>query len=207
MANAQLLIVDDDRLILHTLSTGLRSAGYRTVEADSGESAIKIAQELPIDLAIVDVRMPGMSGLELAEHLRVHTAIPCIFLSAYADTAIVERAVAEGALGYLVKPLDVPNIIPSIEAALVRAKELSELKKTQVQLNAAVNQTRHISIAIGLLMGRYGLSKEQAFEALRKAARKERRKLDDLAAEILSGKADIGIIIEMEGKSRSVRKF
>jgi AmiR/NasT family two-component response regulator len=206
MANAQLLIVDDDRLILHTLSTGLRSAGYRTLEADSGESAIKLAQELPIDLAIIDVRMPGMSGLELAGYLRTHTATPFIFLSAYGDAGIVEQAVAEGALGYLVKPLDVPNIIPSIEAALVRAKELSDLKKTEAHLNAAVNQGRDISIAIGLLMERYGLSKERAFEALRKAARKERRKLEDFAAELISGKADIGISVEIEGKGRPVRK-
>jgi response regulator NasT len=206
MENAQLLIVDDDRLILHILSTGLRSAGYRTVEADSGESAIRIAHTLPIDLAILDVRMPGMSGLELAGYLRTNTATPCIFLSAYGDTAIVEQAVAEGALGYLVKPLDVPNIIPSIATALARAKELSDLKKTQAQLNAAVSQRRDIGIAIGLLMERHGLGEQPAFDMLRKAARKERRKLDELAAEVLSGKADIGLIIEKDGKSRSVPK-
>lgn len=206
MANAQLLIVDDDRLILHTLSVGLRGAGYRTAEAESGEEAIRIVHELPIDLAIIDVRMPGMSGLELAGYLRTHTVTPFIFLSAYGDAGIVEQAVAEGALGYLVKPLDVPKIIPSIEAALVRAQELSGLKKAKAQLDAAVNQTRHISIAIGLLMERHGLSKEQAFEALRKAARKERRKLDELAEKLISGKADIGIIVEMEGKSRPVGK-
>jgi AmiR/NasT family two-component response regulator len=206
MANAQLLIVDDDRLILHTLSVGLRGAGYRTVEAESGEEAIRIVHTLPIDLAIIDVRMPGMSGLELAGYLRTHTATPCIFLSAYGDAGIVEQAVAEGALGYLVKPLDVPNIIPSIEAALVRAQELSGLKKAKAQLDAAVNQTRDISIAIGMLMERHGLSKERAFEALRKAARKERRKLDELAEKLISGEADIGIIVEIDGKSRSVRK-
>ena len=205
--NAQLLIVDDDRLILHTLSTGLRSAGYRTVEADSGEAAIKLAQGLPIDLAILDIRMSGMSGLELAAHLRDHGAIPSIFLSAYADNALVEQAVAEGALGYLVKPLDVPNIVPTIEAALVRAKELAALKKTQAQLNAAVKQGRDISVAIGMLMEHCGLGKEQAFEALRKVARRERRKLDDLAAEILAGKADLAKIIEIEAKTQSVRKF
>jgi response regulator NasT len=110
-------------------------------------------------------------------------------------------------LGYLVKPLDVPNIIPSIEAALVRAKELSDLKKTQAQLNAVVNQGRDISVAIGLLMERYDLSKEQAFQALREAARKERRKLDELAAELIAGKADTAKIIEIEGKTKPARKF
>ena len=191
MESAQLLIVDDDRLILHTLSVGLRSAGYRTVEADSGEAAIRLVHTLPIDLAIIDVRMPRMSGVELAGYLRTHSATPCIFLSAYGDADIVEQAVAEGALGYLVKPLDVPNIIPSIEAALVRAKELADLKKSQAHLNAAVNQRREISIAVGLLMERHRLTREQAFEALRKAARKERRKLDELAAALIAGEDDI----------------
>jgi len=194
MEHAQLLIVDDDRLILHTLSTGLRGAGYRTVEADSGEEAIRIVHTLPIDLAIIDVRMQGMSGLELAAYLRTHTATPCIFLSAYGDSGIVEQAVLEGALGYLVKPIDVPNILPSIATALARAKELAGLKETKAQLDAAVNQRRDISIAVGLLMEHYGLGKEQAFDMLRKAARKARRKLHELAAELVSGKAEIGKI-------------
>ncbi len=141
IVNAQILIVDDDRLITHTLSTGLRSAGYRTVEADSGAAAIKIAQEQPIDLAILDVRMAGMSGLELAQYLNTHR-IPYIFLSAHADSATVEQAVASGALGYLVKPLDVPNIVPTIETALSKAKELSELRKKQAELNDEMRQTR-----------------------------------------------------------------
>lgn len=191
MKNAQLLIVDDDRLILHTLSAGLSGAGYRTVEANSGAAAIQITEKTAIDLAIIDVRMPGMSGVELAERLKDLAAIPCIFLSAYGDADIVEQAVAEGALGYLVKPLDVPNIIPSIEAALVRAKELSDLKRTQAQLNAAVKKRRDISIATGLLMERHRLTEGQAFEALRNAARKDRRKLEELAVALIAGKDDI----------------
>lgn len=205
MPNAQILIVDDDRLVLHGLTSGLRSAGYRTAEADSGEAAIKIARELPIDLAIVDVSMPGMSGLELAEYFRIHTAIPCIFLSAYTDTAIVERAVAEGALGYLVKPLDVPSIVPTIEAALIRARELSALKNERSQLNTALHQGRNVSIAIGLLMARYGLDKDQALDALRKAARRERRKLDDLASSLIADGADLGRIVATSGGSAARR--
>ncbi len=201
LVSARILVVDDDRLIMHTLSTGLRSAGYRTLEADSGVAAIKIAREQPPDLAIVDVRMPGMSGLELAEYLRIHTSIPTIFLSAHSDSATVAQAIAQGALGYLVKPLDVPKIIPSIETALVRAKELSGLKKAQAQLNVAMNQSRHVSMVVGVLMERYGLGKEQAFESLRKAARSKRRKLEDLASDIISGKLDIGLIVEIKGKT------
>ncbi len=203
----QILVVDDDRLILYGLTVGLRSAGYRTIDADSGEKAIKIAHEHEIDLAIVDVRMPGMSGIELAEQLRAHAGIPCIFLSAYSDTAIVELAVAQGALGYLIKPLDVPNIIPSIKAALVRSKELSTLKKSAAQLSTAVSQSREISTAIGVLMERTGLDREQAFEALRRAARRQRRKLEDLASALLSGTAEFGNIVEARGKhSSSPRK-
>lgn len=191
MTQALILLVDDDRLILHTLSAGLRDAGYRTLLADSGEAAVEIAKHQAIDLAIIDARMLGMSGTQLAAYFRDGGKVPFIFLSAYDDVKIVRGAVSSGALGYLVKPLDVAQIVPSIEAALMRAKDISGLRSTTAQLTAAVAQGRQISVATGLLMERHGLDKEQAFNALRTAARSKRRNLDQLADEVIAGKTDV----------------
>lgn len=171
MTGATLLIADDDRLVLATLADGLRRAGYTVLEATSGDEAIAAACEQPPDLAILDMRMPGRSGVDVAVWLREHTDTPFIFLSAYGDTAAVEEAVRAGALGYLVKPLDVQQILPSIDAALMRGRELNALLEEEAQLSAALRLGRQTSLAVGILMARHQLTEQAAFNQLRAGAR------------------------------------
>ena len=185
MPTATLLIADDDRLVLATLADGLRRAGYTVLEAASGDEAVAIACEQSPDLAILDMRMPGRSGAEVAVWLREHTDTPFIFLSAYGDTAVVEAAVRAGALGYLVKPLDVQQILPSIDAALMRGRELNALLEEEAQLSTALRLGRQTSLAVGILMARHQLTEQVAFNRLRAQARAERRKVSDLAAELI----------------------
>jgi AmiR/NasT family two-component response regulator len=180
----RILVVDDDRLILATLSKGLRQAGYEVGEANSGDDALRLTDELKPDLALLDIRMPGMSGVELAQHL-VGKRIPFIFLSAYGDPEIVRQATELGALGYLVKPLDLPQVIPSLEAALARAREIRALHDKESQLSSALESGREASTAVGILMERRGLDRKEAFEALREHARAQRRRLNDAAAELV----------------------
>jgi len=189
MTQAQLLLVEDDMLILRTLARGLRDAGYQVSEAESGEEAMQICSELRPDLAILDINMPGISGLELARWLAPRD-IPCMFLSAYDDADFVRQAEQAGALGYLVKPLDVPRIIPSLKTALARARDLAVLRESEDKLVVALQNSREISIAIGLLMERHGISAEQAFERLRTQARSERKKVLDLARSLIAGELD-----------------
>lgn len=185
MTGATLLIADDDRLVLATLAEGLRRAGHTVLEAASGEEAIAIAGEQPPDLAILDMRMPGRSGVDVAVWLRERTDTPFIFLSAYGDTAAVEEAVRAGALGYLVKPLDVQQILPTIDAALMRGRELNALLEEEAQLSAALRLGRQTSLAVGILMARDQLTEQAAFNQLRAQARAERRKVSELAAELI----------------------
>ncbi|MBI5461667.1 MAG: response regulator [Gammaproteobacteria bacterium] len=184
-ATATLLIADDDRLVLTTLAEGLRQAGYRVLEATDGDAAIRAAQEQTPDLAILDMRMLGRSGHDVAVWLRENTDIPFLFLSAYSDEATVKQAIAAGALGYLVKPLDVLQILPSIEAALKRGRELIALLEEEAHLSAALRLGRQTSIAVGILMARHRLTEQAAFEQLRTRARAERRKVSELAAELI----------------------
>lgn len=181
-----LLLVDDDRLILATLSVGLRDAGYAVTTAESVDDAeALLTSGLRPDLAIVDVRMPGRDGLELAERLRSLDHIPFLMLSAYSDALTVERASGFGALGYLVKPLDVVQIRPTIEAALQRARELDELRQARAQLQKALDGDRDINVATGITMVQYRLARSAAFELLRSSSRSQRRKLGDLAREVI----------------------
>jgi len=181
----RILLADDDRLVLSTLSQGLRDSGYEVFEATDGDAAIRVCEDAHPDLAILDMRMPGKTGVEVAHYMRENTNVPFMFLSAYGDKEVVQLAVEEGALGYLVKPLDIPQVVPSIEAALARADELRRLRKSQDDLSTALEGGRETSMAVGLIMERYRLTRQTAFEALRFHARSERRKLAAVASELL----------------------
>lgn len=182
-----LLLVDDDRLVLSMLSMGLSRAGYRVITAESAEDAeaLLVSGERP-DLAILDVRMPGASGLALAERLRSLEHIPFMLLTAYSDRETVDRATSCGALGYLVKPVDTPQLLPAIKAALARAQDIHGLEATERQLQRALNSEREISIAIGITMVQHRLDRKAAFELLRKTARSQGRKLAELALEVIA---------------------
>lgn len=182
----KVLLVDDDRLVLATLASGLQEAGYAVQACASPEEACRvIAVERP-DIAVLDVRMPGQSGLDLAKLLRDHPGVPFIFLTAYGEEDIVRQAIEHGALGYLVKPVDIPQLIPAIEAAMARASEIWALRQTEQQLQNALNENREVSMAVGLLMERRRISRQQAFETLRGTARTQRRKIGEVAGDIVS---------------------
>lgn len=185
MTQTHLLLVEDDLLIRRTLARGLRAAGYRVSEAESTEDAIEDCKATPPDLAVLDIRMGGLSGMELGRWLALH-GIAFLFLTAYDDEAFVREAQQIGALGYLVKPLDVPHIIPTLETALARAQDLKALKQSEEKLVAAMQDSREISTAVGLLMARHDLNSEQAFEQLREQARSQRKKVLDVARALLA---------------------
>jgi response regulator NasT len=185
-ASRKILLVDDDRLVLATLSKGLEQAGYAVQGCASAEEARRIiAIERP-DIAVLDLRMPGESGLELARQLIEHPRVPFLFLTAYGEEGMVREAVEQGALGYLVKPVDIPQLVPALEAALARSIEIGKLRITGDQLQTALNENREVSMAVGLIMERHRLSRQQAFEALRTSARTKRRKIGEVAEELLA---------------------
>jgi response regulator NasT len=182
----KVLLVDDDRLVLATLSSGLEQAGYAVQACASAEEARRVLGVAQPDIAVLDVRMPNESGLELARHLLEHSSVPFIFLTAYSEEDVVRQAIEHGALGYLVKPVDLPQLIPAIEAALARSAELGKLRATEQQLQTELNENREVSMAVGLIMERRRLNRQQAFEALRTSARTQRRKISEVAEEILT---------------------
>ncbi|HRH80053.1 MAG TPA: response regulator [Thiobacillaceae bacterium] len=184
MTPVHILLVEDDVLILRTLARGLREAGYRISEAESAEEAMQVCALDRPDLAVLDIRMPGLSGLELGRGL-VERDIGFLFLTAYDNQEFIQEAQQAGALGYLVKPLDVPRLIPSIETALARARDLRQLRENEEKLLGALENSREISTAVGVLMQRDGVSAEQAFETLRGLARNQRKKITEIAREVL----------------------
>lgn len=184
-AGRSLLLVDDDSLVLATISRGLESSGYVVRTAQSVCEANDILASYRPDLALLDIRMGAQGGFELARILRDRYAIPFVFLSAYDDPEIVEEATELGAVGFLVKPVDIPQITPTIEAALKRGSDLARLRSTGRQLEQALDQQRGVSVAIGILMERHRWSRVEAELRLRDTARSQRRKMVDLAESIV----------------------
>lgn len=181
-----ILIVDDDPLLLDFLGEVLGHAGYDIAKASSAEQALQaIAQREP-DLALLDIHMPGMNGLELAKQLHATSSVPFMFLSGRGDADAGKQAASYGAVGFLVKPVDEKHLMPAFAAGLARADEIRQLRRTELNLNAALAAGRETSLAVGLLMCKFQTDRNTAFEVLRDHARSNRRKVNEVADQLLA---------------------
>lgn len=182
-----ILLVDDDPLLLDYIATVLQHAGYDTVAAASAPEALqRIAERPDFALALLDITMPGMSGLDLARRLKEHTEVPFMFISSVEDAETARQAASHGAVGFVVKPVDAARLLPAFESGLARADEIRQLRRTEANLNAALAAGRETSLAVGLLMARYQTDRNTAFEVLRDHARASRRKVNEVAEQIVA---------------------
>ncbi|MET0858472.1 MAG: response regulator [Telluria sp.] len=205
-ARRLILLVDDDVLLLGLISKFLHDAGYDVRIASSAPMALDLLADgvREPDLAIFDVNMPGMSGLDLARHVRANTDIAFMFLSANEDAESVRQAAAHGAVGYLVKPVNLAQLAPAIAAGLARGDEIRALRDAEGRLTQALQNGRETGMAVGILMERYRIDRETAFRALRGHARSQQRKLNDVAGDLLSAAESLNALSERLGPA--VRK-
>jgi response regulator NasT len=179
------MVVDDDPILVQYIAETLRHAGYEVLECHSGEQALEALSKSEPALALLDITMPGMDGLELARQMHASSAVPFMFLSASNDGESAKQAAAYGAVGFVVKPVDAARLLPAFQAALARADEIRALRRSESNLNAALAAGRETSLAVGLLMGRYQTDRNTAFEVLRDHARSSRRKINEVADQLL----------------------
>ena len=183
----KILVVDDDLAVLATISLGLRRAGYHVFQVDSGLPAIQICRREKPDLAILDMNLPDITGLQVAQTIKSETSTPFIFLSAHSDEGLVKAAVEVGALGYLVKPVEVARIVPAIEVALKRADEIVQLRLGNANLGDESMLNRETDMAVGLIMERHQLDRAAAFDVLRANARGHPDGIAGLAQRLIEG--------------------
>ena len=188
-AKGTILVVDDDRLVLATLVHGLAQAGYQVIDADNGNDAILLAREHRPDLALLDIRMEGMSGFDVAETLRDKYRIPFMFLSAFSDDATVAQVKALGAVAYLVKPLDIRQIVPAVEAALANVGARRAAAPPAAPVPAPMVLDPVVAMAVGVLMHRYSLTRGAALERLERQAQSEQRAPAEQAERLLQAVA------------------
>ena len=193
-SQGRILVVDDDRLVLATVVHGLAQAGYEVIDADNGDDAILLAREHRPDLALLDIRMEGKSGFDVAATLRDAYRIPFMFLSAFADSDTLAKVEALGALDYLVKPLDVGQILPRVADALARlrggrpggvAPEGPGAAAPTVPAAVADPLFEPVALAVGVLMHRHSLLRTTALQRLQRLAGEQGLSLQAQAERLL----------------------
>src|SRR5213595_1413069 len=159
VGKGKILVVDDDRLVLATVTHGLSQAGYEVIDADNGDDAILLAREHKPDLALLDIRMEGKSGFDVAAYLREYCQVPFMFLSAFSDEQTAAQVKALGAVAYLVKPLDIGQILPVVAAALAAGAARAAEASAPASPREAPMPIPEVLMAVGVLMHRHSLAR------------------------------------------------
>ena len=183
----KILIAEDETIIRLDLRTLLEATGFEVCgEAKDGEEAVALAREHEPDLAIMDVKMPRLDGIEAARRILDERQIPIVMVTAYGQEELVSRAVEAGVFGYLVKPFREQDLVPAIETARARHAELAAVREEAESLAEALAARKAIERAKGLLMEKEALTEAEAFERLRRASQVSGRPLKVIADAILT---------------------
>lgn len=183
----RILIAEDETLIRLDLRGILERAGFEVcAEARDGQEAVELARDVQPDLAILDVKMPRLDGIEAARRMLDERPIPIVILTAYGQEELVARAVDAGVFGYLVKPFRETDLLPAIRAARARYDELAALREEAASLADALATRKVVERAKGLLMEREGLTEQEAFERLRRASQLSGRPMKVVAEALIA---------------------
>src|SRR6187397_125677 len=183
----RILVAEDETIIRLDLVAMLGRAGLDVcAEARDGVEAVELAASAEPELAILDVKMPRLDGIEAARRILEERPIPIVMLTAYGQEELVSRAVEAGVFGYLVKPFREADLLPAIKAARARHEELAALREEAESLAEALAARKSIERAKGLLMEKEGLSEQEAFERLRRASQLAGRPLKVVAEALIA---------------------
>ena len=183
----RILIADDEAVIRLGLRTMLEAQGYRVVgEAADGARAVDLVSKLRPDLVFLDIKMPGMDGLQAARRLMGERAVPVVILTAYSDREFTDAAKDSGVLAYLVKPVRESDLRPAIEVAISRFREIQNLRNEVSDLEGALETRKVIERAKGILMRRFGIDEADAFTRIQRESRNTRTPMKDIAQQIIS---------------------
>jgi len=186
LERTRVIIADDESIIRMDLREMLTNLGYLVVgEAGDGRSAVNLARELRPDVAILDIKMPDMDGIEAARILTEEKIAPVVLLTAYSQWELVERAKEAGVVGYITKPMRESDLAPAIEVAMARFSELRAMEKEVGDLKKALETRKLVDRAKGILMDTQGLTEAEAFRKIQKMSMNTRRPMKDVAEAII----------------------
>jgi two-component system, response regulator PdtaR len=184
----RIVVAEDEALIRLDLVEMLREDGYDVVgEAGDGAEAVRLVEELRPDVAVLDVKMPGLDGLSAAEQIAERRLAAVVMLTAFSQRELVERARDAGALAYVVKPFTRADLAPAIEIALSRHAEIVALEAEVADLAEQFETRKRVDRAKSVLMTQLGLTEPQAFRWIQKTSMDRRLSMREVADAVLSG--------------------
>ena len=185
----RIVLAEDEAIIRLDLRESLQEEGYEVVgDVGRGDKAVEMVDELRPDVAIFDIKMPGMSGLAAAKIVSDKKICPVVMLTAFSQREIIEQARDAGALAYLVKPFQKTDLVPAIELAIARFAELKSLSGEVAALGAQLEIRKLVDRAKGVLIDKHQMSESDAFSFIQSMAMSQRMKMGDIAEQIIAGK-------------------
>ncbi|MHB8465923.1 MAG: ANTAR domain-containing response regulator [Acidimicrobiales bacterium] len=184
----RVVIAEDEAIIRLDLRETLEEQGYEVVaETGRGDEAVALVREHKPDLAILDIRMPGIDGLAAAREITADGQSAVLILTAFSQRNLIEEARDAGVISYMIKPFTQAELVPAIEVALARFKEAQAIRAQNASLEEQLETRRWVDRAKGILMDELGSKEAQAFDFIQKTAMRERRKMRDIARDIVDG--------------------
>jgi AmiR/NasT family two-component response regulator len=187
-APTRVVIAEDEAIIRMDLRELLAEEGYEVVaECGDGREAIRLVRELEPDLAILDVKMPVLDGLSAAAELTEARDCAVVLLTAFSQRELIGKARDAGVMAYVVKPFQRSDLIPALEIALGRYREVAMLEGRAADLEDRLEVRKLVDRAKGILIDEVAMSEADAFSFLQKSAMNDRRPLRDVCAEVIAG--------------------
>ncbi|HYM68293.1 MAG TPA: response regulator [bacterium] len=179
----RIVIADDETVIRMGVRCILEEAGYAVVgEASSGDEVVAMVRDAVPDLVVLDIRMPGPDGIEVARRLRTEAPVPVVFLTAYGDRTLAAAAAEVGAYGYVMKPVQEAELLAAVAVAAARAGDAAAAR-------AALETRKLVERAKGIMMHRLGLTADEAYRLLQRRSRNSRKAMRAIAEDVLSADA------------------
>jgi response regulator NasT len=187
----RVVIAEDEAIIRLDLKETLQEEGYDVVgETGRGDEAVELVRELEPDVVILDIKMPGMDGLSAAREISAERRAAVLILTAFSQRELIEQARDAGALAYLVKPFQRSELVPAVEVAVGRFRELRALEDQTQTLEDQLETRKLVDRAKGMLMDRHGMAEAAAFDFIQKGAMHRRTTMREVARQVIDGELE-----------------
>ncbi len=189
----RVILAEDEAIIRLDLKETLEAEGYEVVgDTGRGDEAVRLVRELKPDVAILDIKMPGLDGIETAREISQERGAAVVILTAFSQRDLIEKARDAGVLAYLIKPFQSSELVPAVEIALARHREYQAISEQVDQLEERLEVRKIVDRAKGKLIDDQNITEAVAFDFIQKTAMAERKAMRVVAQEVLDGRqADV----------------